>query len=318
MTYNLQPKIFIIVLHWNNIPCLIDCLSSLDAASYENYEVIVVNNGSSDLSGVQERIKAEIRVIQTSSNLGFSRGNNLGIREALKNKADYVLLLNDDTVVSPDFLSVLVDVGENNPDVGMLGPRIHYFDEPRRIWFAGAQFDPENCMVTTLGADQLDHGEDAKPFESDYLTGCCLLIKRQAIEKIGLLDERFFLYWEDVDWALRLTGARLKNLLVPSAQIWHKVSVSAGSQDSPLRVYHKTRSHLLLAQLHAPHALFPLQRRFLRDVAWLLFKSSDKRRFLKARAFLSAIKDYYWGRTDTGPQCIWEDLSRPKRSYGKI
>ncbi len=141
MTPSLQPKIFIIVLHLKDIPCLIECLSSLNVSSYENYEVVLVNNGSGDLSGVQESIKAEIRVIQTSSNLGFSRGNNLGIREALKNKADYVLLLNDDTVVSPDFLNVLVETGENNPDVGMLGPRIYYFDKPRRIWFAGAKFD---------------------------------------------------------------------------------------------------------------------------------------------------------------------------------
>ncbi len=164
MTYNLQPKVFIIVLHWNNIPCLIECLSSLNVSSYENYEVVVVNNGSSDLSGVQERIKAEIRVIQSPSNLGFSRGNNLGIREALKNKADYVLLLNDDTVVSPDFLNVLVEAGENNPDVGMLGPRIHYFDEPRRIWFARAKFDD---MTGTLffphSGDIADSENDAGP-----------------------------------------------------------------------------------------------------------------------------------------------------------
>ena len=307
MISNLQPKVFIIILHLKDIPCLIECLSSLDAASYENYEVIVVNNGSGDLSGVQERIKAEIRVIQSPANLGFSRGNNLGIREALKNKADYVLLLNDDTVVSPDFLNVMVDAGENNPDVGMLGPKIYYFDEPRRIWFAGARFDPENCMVTTLGADQLDHGEDAKPFESDYLTGCCLLIKRQAIEKIGLLDERFFLYWEDVDWGLRLKAAGLKLLVVPSAHIWHKASVSTGGPDSSLKAYHKTRSHLLMARLHVPKVLFKLQWRFLRDIAWLLLKSSDVKRFLKARAYLLAIRDYYSSRTGKGPQWLWKD-----------
>jgi len=301
----MPPKIYVIILHWKNILCLTECLASLDKSTYGNFEVIIVNNGSDDLSGINKHFKLKVQALKSPSNVGFARGNNLGIKEALKNRADYILLLNDDTVVSSDFLSVLVDAGESNPKAGMLGPKIYYFDEPRKIWFAGARFDTKTCMITTLGSDRIDEGESFEPMTSDYITGCGLLIKQQVIERIGLLDERFFLYCEDVDWGLRTKNAGFKNLVIPSAHIWHKVSVSSGGMDSLIRVYHKTRSHLLMARLHAPKALPKLHVQFFRDIAWLLFKSKDVNRFKKAHAYIAAIRDYHMGKTDKGPQWLW-------------
>ena len=300
------PKVYIIILHSKSIPCLIDCLSSLDKITYKNCTIIVVNNGSNDLTNINKHIRHKIQVIKAPSNLGFARGNNLGIREAIKNRADYVLLLNDDTVVSSDFLNILVATGENHLDVGMLGPKIYYFDEPRELWFAGAKFDRQTGLIFVSHSNEIGNNrKDEKPEESDYITGCALLVKKTLIDIIGLLDERFFLYWEDVDWGLRAKKAGFANWVIPNAHIWHKVSVSTGGMESPLRAYHKTRSHLVMAKLHAPWTLNKLQRAFFRDVAWLLFKSSDRERVKKARAYISAIKDYHLGRTDRGPLWLW-------------
>ena len=276
---------------------------------YPNYEIILVSNGAKSpihrtaLQGITDRIST---IINNSENVGYARANNLGITEALKGQADYILLLNDDTVVSPDFLDILVRIGEESADVGMLGPAIFYFDDPENIWFTGAQYDVETCMVSTDGFDRIQQRKDLQLIQSDYITGCALLVKRKVWEKIGLLDERFFLYWEDVDLGIRAKTAGFRIMLVPSARIWHKVSVSSGGPDSPLKAYHKTRSHLQMAKLHTPWALNRLQRIFLRDIAWLLMKSSDRNQIRKARAYVAAIKDYHLGKTGSGPRWLWK------------
>ncbi len=305
---NIRPKVSIIILHLKDIPCLVDCVTSLNKITYHNYDIIIVNNGSKNialldaLAPISQHIT---KVIDTEKSLSFSGGNNIGIRQALQDRADYVLLLNDDTEVTPDFLTILINTAEACQDAGMLGPKIYRFNEPDKVWFAGAKFNPETCMVTTTGFDQIDQTEDFLTVRSDYITGCALLVKRKIIEKIGLLDERFFLYWEDVDWGLRCSKLGLKNLIVPSSHIWHKISVSSGGTNSLIRAYHKTRSHLLIARLYVPKVLCKLQRRFFRDIAWLLFKSSDPDRIKKARAYFTAIIDYYSGRTGRGPHWLW-------------
>jgi len=304
---DLQPKVYVIILHWKNVSCLIECLISLNKTAYDNYAVIVVNNGPDDLGNIDQHMERKIQVLRSPSNIGFARGNNLGIKEALRNCADYVLLLNDDTIVSSDFLNMLVATGENHPDVGMLGPKIYYYDEPRRIWFAGAKFDEQTGLIFASHSDEIGNSrKNEKPEDSDYITGCALLVKKTLIDIIGLLDERFFLYWEDVDWGLRAKKVGLKNMVVPSSKIWHKVSASSGGMDSLIRVYHKTRSHLLLAKLHAPWTLNSLHRGFFRDIAWLTLKSSDENRIKKAYAYFAAIKDYHLRKTGKGPQWLWK------------
>ena len=306
---NPYPKVYIIVLYWSNISGLRECLSSLLKVTYPNFNVLVVNNGSKtelDLTGFEQPGSYVLKIINSPTNIGFASGSNMGIREALLENVDYVLLLNDDTTVAHDFLNILVSVGESYPDVGMLGPKIYFFDEPRRIWFAGAEFDRQTGFVLTPSSDKIDSNEeDEKEMESDFITGCALLVKKKLIENIGLLDERFFLYWEDVDWGLRSKKANFKNLLVPSSKIWHKISISSGGPNSSLKVYHKVRSHFLLVKLHAPDVKLKLMVRFMRDIAWLLFKSTDPDRIKKARAYIAAIIDYHLGKTDRGPDWLW-------------
>ena len=134
------PKVTIIILHLKNIQCLIDCIVSLNKITYNNYDIIVVNNGSGNtvLSDALSPISQHItKVIDTGNNLSFAKGNNIGIKHALQDRADYVLLLNDDTEVASDFLTILIHAAEAHPDAGILGPKIYRFYEPDRVWFAG-------------------------------------------------------------------------------------------------------------------------------------------------------------------------------------
>jgi GT2 family glycosyltransferase len=302
------PKVSVIILHLENVGLLTECLKSFQDIIYPNYEIIIVKNGDrSDLtlSAMQEIADRVATIIDLPENVGYACANNHGIQQAISTGADCILLMNDDTTVSPHFLSILVESSEKLPDVGMLGPAIYYFDEPNKIWFAGAKFDMQICSVASREFDEIHQRKDYGPIESDYITGCALMVKKEVVEKIGHLNERFFLYWEDVDWGLRAMKAGFKNVVVPRAQIWHKISVSAGGPDSPLKAYHKTRSHLLMAELHTPQALNRLQNGFLRDVAWLLLKSSDTNRIKTAGAYLAAIRDYHLAKTGRGPNWLW-------------
>ena len=302
-----QPKVAVIILHLKGIPCLVDCIVSLNKITYQNFNIIIAHNGpkSKVLLDALAPISRHItKVIDMGANIGFTEANNVGIRYALRNGAEYILLLNDDTEVAPDFLTKLIDVAESHPDAGMLGPIIYYYDRPDKVWFAGGRFNPETCMAATTGFNKTVQCEDSVPIESDFVTGCALLVKRKAIEKIGLLDERIFIYCEDLDWGLRLIKAGLKSLVVPDARIWHKVSITVGGLDSPFTIYHKTRSRLLMAKLYAPESLYKLHRKFFRDIAWLLFKSHGQSRIKKAMACLLAMIDYHTGKTGKGPDWL--------------
>ena len=304
----MQPKVSIIILILEDTRCFIDCIASLNKITYGNFDIFVVHNGPKSkalekkLALLSERIT---EVIDTGENLGFARGNNIGIRQALRKGAKYILILNNDTVVSPDFLDILIDAGKENPDAGMLGPNIYFHAEPQKIWFAGAKFDEETGRVSFPKAGKIAGDECPKPEESDFITGCAVLVKKEAIDKIGLLDERFFIYWEDVDWGLRSKRVHYRNLVVPSSRVWHKVSITVGGENSALKVYHKTRNHLLFVSLHAPNTKAKLMLRFIRDIAWLLLKSSELSRIQKARAYFAAIIDYHLGKTGRGPHWLW-------------
>lgn len=304
-----DPRVTIVILHLDNRDALRACLRSCRAIRYDNYELIVVENGSRvplDSEDLKRLAGRAVNVIKNVTNSGYAGGNNPGIRAAMARGADYMMLLNDDTEVDPGVLAALVQAGERSPRSGALGPTIYHFDHPTRLWFAGARFDRRTCRVDAPRSGQVDEGGQTEPIPSDWLTGCCLLMKRQALERVGLLDERFFLYWEDVDWCLRLCASGFESVVVPSARIWHRISLSAGGAESALKVYHKTRSHLLFARLHAPQATPLLLKGVLFDVAWLLVKSSNRDRFRKARAYATAVMDYFHGRTDRGPNWLWE------------
>jgi len=240
------PQVTIIVLNWNGLNDTLDCLESLGQLDYQNYEAVVVDNGSVDGSVlvIRERFPG-VTIIENGENLGYAGGNNVGLRYAMAQGADYALLLNNDTVVDPAFLRILVDAVEAEPAVGIAGPTICYHERPDVIWSAGGSIDWQRGSTRMVGLDERDEGQfGAEPRTVDFVTGCAILVRRTVMEQVGLLDERFFAYYEETEWCVRVARAGYKILHVPLAQIWHKISPSAQA-DSPLVHYYMTRNRLL-------------------------------------------------------------------------
>jgi GT2 family glycosyltransferase len=211
-----------------------------------------VDNASSD--GTVETVKEKfpsVKIISNPKNLRFAGGNNVGIEYALQNKSDFVLLLNNDTEVDPNFLSELVRFAENDSRIGIVGPKIFYYYDQKRIWFAGGRVDYWKGWISHIGIREIDHGQYDTAREVDYITGCCMLVKREVVEKIGKLDESYFIYGEDTDWCLRASRADYKLAYVPSSVIWHKVSASSGGNLSWFKNWNKLKSQLRLMARYA-------------------------------------------------------------------
>lgn len=184
-----------------------------------------------------------LNLIKNQKNYGFPGGNNIGIRFALKFfKSDYILLLNNDTVVEENFLGELVENGEFRDDVGILGPKIYFYDEPETIWSAGCRISWKLSRGIQIGCNEPDRGQYNKQRKVDYVSGSAFLIKTEVIQRIGLMDEQYFLYFEETDWALRANQVNYKSLYVPNAMIWHKVSRSGGGITNPVGLYYITRN----------------------------------------------------------------------------
>lgn len=298
-------KIAIVVLHLDRREALLACLDSCAKLDHDDHEITVVENGTPPGPDWRAAAGARVRVLRSPVNVGYAAGNNLGIRDALGRGADAVLLLNDDTLVAPDVLARLAAAAEDDPAAGALGPVVLTADEPARVWFAGATLDRATCTLATPGVGGPPPDGESRPRRSAYVTGCCLLLTRTALERVGLLDERFFLYWEDTDWGARAAAAGFASLVVPAARIRHRVSLSTGGEDSALKAYHRVRSHLLFARLHAPAALPGLRRRLARDVAWLALRSRAAGRWRRARAHVAALRDHHLGRGGPGPAWLW-------------
>lgn len=231
-------KVSAVIVNWNLAHETVACVDSLLAAGLKPARIYLVDNGSADdsFAVLQARFSATIRLIRSSENLGFSGGNNLGIRAALNDGAEWVLLANNDTVVAEDFLTQLMAVAINMPSMGLLGPLILYYDEPARIWALG-----DRAVAGTLITRGVLRNAVAPPDlpavePVDYLTACGLLVRRDVFARIGLLDERFFMYAEDADFCRRAQAAGFHLACATRAKMWHKVSRSTG-------VYHPQARH---------------------------------------------------------------------------
>ncbi len=250
--HSTPPLVYIIVLTWNGREDTLECLRSLADLTYPNYRVLVVDNNSADgtaVALVQEFPGTE--VIVNNSNLRFAGGNNVGIRRAADRGAEYILLLNNDTTVDPRFLTLMVDAMQNDGSAGIAGPKIYYFADRNRIWYAGGRIEWSKGWISHLGVHETDKGQYDTAGETAYVTGCCMLVKRQVIERIGMLDEAYYIYGEDADFCVRASRAGFRLLYVPAAVIWHKLSVAAGGHLSWFKNWNKLKSQLRLMGRYA-------------------------------------------------------------------
>jgi GT2 family glycosyltransferase len=294
------PSVAIIILTWNGRDMTLACLDSVSRIDYPSFRVIVVDNGSQDgTAGEVARLHPEVTVIRHPENLGFSEGNNAGIRHALAAGFDYILLLNNDTAVHPAMLTELVAAAEPDPRIGITGPLIYFLEQPEVVWSAGNSLDWANGEVRRLTVARGD-GSHA-PYETDYVTGCALCIKRRVIEDIGLMDARFFLYYEDVDWCCRARQRRYRIVVVPRAVMWHKVSGSI-SQEAPATAYYMARNQLLFLQknLRGPRRLAAVAAAGAQHVRLLAGERFGKRPRASREsslAHLAALRDGLFGRS---------------------
>lgn len=243
------PLVQIIILNWNGKTDTLECLRSLHSLQYKNFGITVVDNGSID--GSVEAIRTEfehICIIETGENLGFAGGNNTGIKHALQQGADYVLVLNNDTYVDDLLLDRLVISSREYSDAVMLGPAILFADTDSQLWFAGAKWSNDKFCFDFPLQEQNASKMGMEPYDTEYICGAAMFFHRSIPEKLGLMDERFFLVWEESDWCFRLRRAGIKCLIVPEAKIWHKIGASFGSESSPLRVYYSYRNRLLWSE----------------------------------------------------------------------
>lgn len=293
-----QPGVSIIVLSYNSRDDTLDCLRSLEHLTYPRVQVIVVDNDSSD--GSVEAIKTDfpaITLIATGQNLGFTGGNNVGIRHALDSGADYIMLLNNDTIVAPDMIDIMVAAMEADSSVGVAGPMIYYYDQPDTIWSAGGTIDWKHGSTNMIGVSQVDRGQfGLQSHEVDFVTGCALLVRREVWQQAGLLDDEFFMYYEETEWCVRARRAGFKIIHVPLAMMWHKIMIDLRAT-SPRTYYYMTRNRLLFLR-HSRASLRPwlyTYAEYARTfVSWSLRPKWHDRRHLR-RVMLRAIKDFSIG-----------------------
>ena len=241
------PKIAIVILNWNGLLDTLECLRSIQKISYPNYVVVVIDNGSkgNDAEVIKRKFETSVSTIEEEKNLGFAGGCNMGIRWALHSGANYILLLNNDTIVDPNFLTELVNVFQNDAQIGIVGPKVYYYEQPRRIYTAGGKVNFCTGNTPLIGKNAVDDGQFDNIEEVDYICGCALLIKEETIRSIGLLNEMYFAYYEETDWCTKARNAGFKVVYVPKAKIWHK---SPKTRTSELAMYYMTRNRFLFVK----------------------------------------------------------------------
>lgn len=291
-----QPLVYIVLVNWNGLEDTLECLRSLNEISYKNYKIVVVDNGSNNnQANVIKKKFPYIELIKNKRNEGFVVANNQGIELALKNGADYILLLNNDTVVEQNFLNILINHAERNRDVGILSPKILYFDS-NEIWSMGGKISYLTgfSIMIGKGENSENYNEVIKP---DFVSGCAMLIKKEVIEEIGLLDPIYFAYYEDADYCFRVRKLGYKIRVIPESVVWHKKSASAGIKGSKreiseLQAYLWTRNGIRFGRknINGWRKILFLFGQFTFRFVYLLIYSKGKN--------MRNIKNYFQGLSD--------------------
>lgn len=314
------PSLGVIIVNWNNPADTLHCLQALEQSrlhaqylsSHEsnqaNFRLVVVDNGSQDDSLFQLQVATKtypyLELLQSPENLGFTGGYNLGIRYLLdqtsQNPLDYLLLLNDDAVPDPNFLVEMAQTALSHPEAGFLGPKILCLEEPNVFLSAGGILE-KDAQTRHRGLGEIDHGQYDQIEEMDFLSGCALWVNRKVIENVGLLDDRFFAYFEEVDWCYRArqagSPASLTALFVPGGRVLHP-DTRQRDRDSETVCYYLTRNNLYFAQKHQLGWLTISRLLWVYSRRWLSWSIRPKWRDKKfqRQALAQALVDFMQGR----------------------
>jgi GT2 family glycosyltransferase len=249
-----------------------------------------VTSGEVESGTRLETSAATLVLIETGGNLGFAGGNNVGLRYILSNpEVEFVWLLNPDTVIEPGSIEAMMELAREDATIGVVGSRIRFYDQPEIIQaIGGGRVIAWQGMTRFLGRGEHDHGQWSTPVELGYITGCSMLVRTAMVRSVGLLDERYFLYSEEVDWCLRARRAGWRLVYCPESVVYHKEGRIVGRK-SPRSDYYSVRSLLLLTQKFHP-GLLPLA--FLHSLVRCLLPKLVQLHFGRARAVLQAYRDF--------------------------
>lgn len=282
-----RPLVYVVVLTWNHKEDMLECVGSACQMDYPNYRVVVVDNGSTD--GGPEELRErfpDVELVANAENVGIARGYNTGMRYAVEHGADYVFILNNDTTMDRRLLHELSRAGEEDSRRGILMPKVYYYGSDDKIWSAGARkrFFPPG--VVFIGLNQ----EDGPPYdisrEIEYAPSCGLLIRRRAIEEVGYFDAGYFMYYDDWDYCERMRRGGYRIYYVPSAKMWHKVSLSTQRGAKAARWWQvmgqsSVRFHL---RHRRPGRLF-----LAANTAWVLLRETAKGNIGGALSYLEGV-----------------------------
>lgn len=252
------PSVCILTAAWNQVEKTLACLETVFKLTYTQFDVVLVDNGSKD--ELREQVRQwypQVEIIRSETNLGFAAGFNLGLRHAMVRGYDYVFLINNDTLLAPDCLTMLVDGAQVRPNAALFTAKIYYADDPNRIWTIGGKLNKIFLEVQDLARGELDIGQWDEPLQIDFAPLCGVLLNCDIVTEIGLLNEIFFLYYEDMEFCHRLRNAEYFLWVVPQAKMWHLVSASSGGKDSVSERYWMALSsviyfRLVMSPLQAP------------------------------------------------------------------
>jgi GT2 family glycosyltransferase len=276
-----MPSINLIILNWNGYEDTAELLCSLQKVRSQNFNTLVVDNDSKgdDAEKLEINFKGFIKILKCQSNLGFAGGNNEGIKKALGENADYILLINNDTTVEPDFLESLLKVFGKNSKTGIVAPQINYYNQPNKIWTEGGRISRLRGSGFAYSDRFEDDGVKGDKIVN-FVSGCCMLIKKEVFETVGLFDDFFFLYVEDADFCYRVGKAGFKIIVSHESKIFHKIGSSTNNNFLNLPLYYTTRNRLYFARKN-------FRNSYLITILYLLF--------------VMFLKSFYWfftGRFD--------------------
>lgn len=286
-------KIGIILVNFNGKLYNEQCINSIKLSTYSNYSIYVVDNNSSDNSVeiLKEKFRDGITIIENDDNLGFSCANNIGIKKALDDGCNYILMLNNDTVIENNMIEEMLDISLKNHG-SVVSPKIYYYDNKHIIWSAGGNINWVKGLPIQYGIDKVDSNEFSYEREVQFATGCCILIPKGVIEKIGLLSDKYFLYYEDTDYSIRMINGGVKIIYAPNAKMYHKVSASTGGSKSKLLIYYMTRNRLLFNKKfnkkYIISTLYFYITFIIKSIIWI-FKGEA----YIPKTMIMAIKDFY-------------------------
>ncbi len=325
----MNPKIGIIIVNWNGKEDTLECLESLSVLTYTNVETIVVDNGSTnDSVQVISSVFPQITLICNDKNLGFAGGNNVGIKHAISSKCDYIYLLNNDTIVKPNVLNAFLEHMNALNGPAILGSKVYLFEDKTRFDHLGGIWNEHEAQFDLLHARSVDDGiQFEKPIEVDYVCGCSLFAPASAFQELGLLEEKYFLFWEESDFCFRAKKNGYSVFVSPHAKIWHKVSASfVGGK--PHTTYFWWRNRLLFIDRNlskekkedvyrntiVPDGMHILKLFFLKTFQLLILKLLRKHEKYFARkqkwniykASLHGIKDYLLRNFGNAPLWVFQ------------